>query len=1048
MLEVKEIKCKNCGNPLNVNNAVDGVLECEYCHSFITLPKQETSPEALEYIRIGQHELDSSKFDEAYIAFEKASQCDNQEPEAFWGMAISKAKVQYLKDIVNNRLQPICHEISNKKIVEDKNYLKALELATIEQKEKYIQRGQEIDYIRAEFNSLRNKGLDYDCFICVKVSDGKGNTTPDCNDANDLYFHLKDKGYSPFFSEREVKNRKGADYEALILYALYTSECMLIVCNNEEYLETPWVKNEYTRFNNLVNDEEKERNSITFVFRNNPIEKLPGKKGKIEGIDLSKPDAYGRIEEYISSFNKISITSNLTIERKNYDSIKIKKQVSVREGVKKRTLSMQQGGTLSVSDNAKLKVAKEFIEQNNFDVAINYIDALLQENKLNGEAYLLRFLAELQFCNKNEIVNNSKFVKNYDCFEKAISLMDESNRKELYDLLYKRVLNFKYLNDYDEYVTLPESEDSKIVELTDVMFKEIINVPENEDSNVLYEYTSDMKLVSTSNSSSNNDVDEEAFEHIIKTVTDTKKYINMNLQFAKKISQNEALVYYQNVLSVDEGNHEALLHKFIIENGIKKDSIFNSCLQKETNELEESLFAYGYNGEACDYLFSLCTEYVDKNAEGSCKLFDFILTMIPEKLNNKFIKMINTFIETLFKSRKLKYAIKYNDILISLDKYDYWAYFNKTLLKYNYFNPLQLMQLGLNLMKDADYISAINSYSEKNPDKKNLFMKIYNNFQVLSKFISDNRIMKYVFENCYILKDDLINCIDIVKSTIKTATDFYLKNFLSKYHCKQIHEVYKLREVVVDDENLQLALACATMSNNSELANKLKDVYILQRGRCEQNIKKHNQMLLNEKRYKNAKLLPHLYVFIFLAIITLNLLPLIIPKYIPLAINTIAILFYFIVFRKSYYLQRCKVRVFSIILSIIIAILGITFINIIMPGEEIVIQNTYTIRFIFSVVFLILILVLNIRILPKSSLDGIEYAVQPLVISGSLLASTIVFTYLRKAFGNDSTTYVITIGEVVPGIVIFGIPVLIYVAIFYSPFIKHWKKKRDRRSNR
>ncbi len=294
-----EFRCKGCDAQLTADiTLADGLVECPYCQRKNPVPRKETSSEALRYLHDGTAALDVCKFEDAFTYFQKAAELDNNEPEAYFGMALAQYKVQYLKDEVNNCLQPICHEISEKVFTEDKNYKKALELATVEQKKVYRRKGGEIDDIRDEFCALEKSGLSYDCFLCVKVTEEDGTHTEDYNRANDIYYHLKDKGYKPFYSEREMKGRTGSAYEALILYALYTSECMLLVCSNEDYLQTKWVKNEYTRFINLMQEGGKERDALTFVFAGKPIEKLSNGK-KIQGIDLSKPDAYSLIAEYV-----------------------------------------------------------------------------------------------------------------------------------------------------------------------------------------------------------------------------------------------------------------------------------------------------------------------------------------------------------------------------------------------------------------------------------------------------------------------------------------------------------------------------------------------------------------------------------------------------------------------------------------------------------------------------------------------------------------------------------------------------------------------------
>ncbi len=304
-----ELFCKNCKAPLDMNAAKDGVIECIYCRSVFTLPKKETDRQALDYLRIGEHESDACDFDKAYTAFSKAAQCDDREPEAYWGMALAQCKVQYVKDLVGNRLQPICHEVTDTPFVQNRNYLRAVSLATPEQKEQYARRGKEIDYIRSEFLRRRNEGRTYDCFLCAKVTEIGAETqkTADCNRANDIYYYLRDKGYKPFFSERDVQMLTGADYEALILYALTVSKCMLVVCSDAEYLQTPWVKNEYTRFLELMRGGEKASDAITVVYANAPVERLPGREGKIQGIHALSMDAMSRIEEFVRTHVRTEI---------------------------------------------------------------------------------------------------------------------------------------------------------------------------------------------------------------------------------------------------------------------------------------------------------------------------------------------------------------------------------------------------------------------------------------------------------------------------------------------------------------------------------------------------------------------------------------------------------------------------------------------------------------------------------------------------------------------------------------------------------------------
>lgn len=295
-----EFKCKNCGNVIPLHTAENGVLRCEYCLSTYTLPKETTDSAALDFLRAGELELEACAFDRAYIAFRKCAERDENEPEAYFGMALAENKIRYIKDNVANRLQPVCHAVSGSAFTQNSHYAKALALATQRQREEYVRKGEEIDVIRKAFLSLQNEGVQYDCFLCVKVTDPQSKEkTADYKIADDLYFHLRGKGFRPFLSERELQNLAGADYEARILYALYTAKCMLVVCSDESFLQTPWMKNEYMRYLSMTGEGGKSEDSITVVFSGTPVEILPGKSGRIQGIDMCAADPYGKATEFV-----------------------------------------------------------------------------------------------------------------------------------------------------------------------------------------------------------------------------------------------------------------------------------------------------------------------------------------------------------------------------------------------------------------------------------------------------------------------------------------------------------------------------------------------------------------------------------------------------------------------------------------------------------------------------------------------------------------------------------------------------------------------------
>ena len=792
-MEMQGYKCKTCGGLLDEarSSARDGLVVCPYCGNTWTLPKKGTSPAALEFLRIGEHELDICKFGDALSAYKKAAELDQEEPEAYFGMALSECKVQYLKDEAADppRLQPICHEISEKRFTENKNFERALSLASGAQKAAYQKKGEEIDRIRSEFLQLKREGLDFDCFLCAKVTSEDGGNTQDSHEALRIYNYLKERGYAPFYSEAVAGDRTGSDYEALILYALYTSECMLIVCSNEEYLETKWVKNEYTRFSAMVANEEKERDAIAFVYRGKPIEKLPGRSGKLEGIDLSKPDAYSRIGEYIASFRPITFASP-EIRRKEYKGTPYIKRNTVRRGVEKRTLMTVAAGEIAVSNPTQRNVAGDMMHRKDFVSAAKYLDNMLKVNPTDGEAFFLRFLAGLSCADGEEFIDyRSPGNLDFTDFERAIAYtQDPARRKYFYDVLFKNVQASHMLPCYREYIELPESGEKEIAALTEVMYRCALDR-----------------------------VDAEMFDEVLRAVTDTEKYIAMNLEFAEiaeaKMGAQNVLKYYKNVLGIDEGNLAARWHCFWIESGASAGALLDRFARGGAAEFEEALFSYGYNGYANGKLFDACVMYVSSRTEEACCLFDFVLTMIPTSSNAAYLEYIRQFIDALFLADRVNFAVRYNELLLGADRLDDGAYFNRVLIKHGLHNPLALLELAGTLLEDEDYFSAINSFAERHPKQKNLYLDINDAMNELSGIIVDEECRKYAYGVLFLKKEELPGCKDEV---LKCLEDEGKRAFLALCKdrgCSDPEQLFELKEDITSDP---LLLRADLFARNSQ----------------------------------------------------------------------------------------------------------------------------------------------------------------------------------------------------------------------------------------
>jgi len=302
-------QCEYCSADLSKGKKIkERIIKCSYCGNNNILPKEEQKENVLEYINFGKNKLLHGKFNEAYLDYKEASKIDPTEPEAYFGMALAEHKIRYVKDNKKERMQPICYKINKERFKDNKNYQKALQYATIEQKEEYQSRAEEIDAIKDEFFKLEQENLEYDCFFCAKNED-YGMVYP-------WYTNLlKNKKYKIYFAAVDNMGKEGSEYEAEILYALYKAKSMIIFCSNEEYLRTPWVMNEYQRYIEFMEEGIKKEDSLTFVFKEKVIEQLPldNYKKKIQGISYNSTMAYSLAIGFIERNAKATTSIARTI---------------------------------------------------------------------------------------------------------------------------------------------------------------------------------------------------------------------------------------------------------------------------------------------------------------------------------------------------------------------------------------------------------------------------------------------------------------------------------------------------------------------------------------------------------------------------------------------------------------------------------------------------------------------------------------------------------------------------------------------------------------
>lgn len=170
--------------------------------------------------------------------------------EAHWGLAMCRFGVEHVEDPLSGKILPTCHFTSPDSLLDDPDYQEAVALAPADVREKYLATGQYVDEAQQKIRELAQTMPRFDVFLCYKHSDPghPGQTTEDFTRAQQLYYELKERGYRVFFANITLKEYTGANYEAMVYHALSTAPVMLLFCSHPEYLETAWVRSEWSRF--------------------------------------------------------------------------------------------------------------------------------------------------------------------------------------------------------------------------------------------------------------------------------------------------------------------------------------------------------------------------------------------------------------------------------------------------------------------------------------------------------------------------------------------------------------------------------------------------------------------------------------------------------------------------------------------------------------------------------------------------------------------------------------------------------------------------------
>lgn len=433
-------KCKMCGGELNVNKG-DKIVECEFCGTTQTVSTSDDE-KILKMIARGNSLRNEGEFDKAYNIFEQIILEGKPDAEVYWNLLLCKYGITYVDDY-DEKKKPTINRMSLTPILDDEDYKKVLELADVVTKENYVMQAEQISKIQDNIINIVKNEKPYDIFISYKETDEYGDRTKDSILAQEIYDNLTKEGYKIFLSRICLSSVAGQEYEPYIYSALYSAKIMVLVTTNVDYINAVWVKNEWSRFLNMMKQDQSKK--IIPCFKEIDAYDLPKEIRNIQALDMNK---LGFIQDLVVGINKImhkGNTSNTTTPKNDAyvdDAIKsgleLIKNVPLND-IQKDKLQKINEKIFSIDVSNPYYDLFDFVLHSNTKESLETANNIINKNSEVIKKVLFNIIFKLtknEFNKLNDIDSSklSNFNKNYfDYLEFLINNYEIINKLQLED---------------------------------------------------------------------------------------------------------------------------------------------------------------------------------------------------------------------------------------------------------------------------------------------------------------------------------------------------------------------------------------------------------------------------------------------------------------------------------------------------------------------------------------------------------------------------------------------------------------------------------------
>lgn len=281
--------CPVCGGN-ELEEQGNNLSLCRYCGTSFHNPGQDDI-EKLIALKQAEKYLRTipPRFDTAQELFRDLIKEYPSWSAPYWGYIRSKYGIKYEYDEIDNKVVPICYDGEYRDFTNDSYFLKALENESdLAVKDKYMDEAARIKDSFAKYQEA-SKNEDYDVFISFKARELlTSEETKDKKEMERLYCYLADKGLKVFFSPVTMEKHLFKPYYDVYIYnAISKAKVMILYGSNIKYFESTWIRNEWSRYLSLINEQKKKYESFLIVTNGIDENDFPRAFGRRQSMNVN-----------------------------------------------------------------------------------------------------------------------------------------------------------------------------------------------------------------------------------------------------------------------------------------------------------------------------------------------------------------------------------------------------------------------------------------------------------------------------------------------------------------------------------------------------------------------------------------------------------------------------------------------------------------------------------------------------------------------------------------------------------------------------------------